>query len=119
MTLKTDFEAAAVEIFETFESLIIDAVYVQKSSTYTAGGNASQTLKEYPIRLLRDEKVTRATLSLTNDLPAILGKYMYVTNSLSVAAKEKDMIRIDGVDRSILLKDSDPADAVTVVYLGE
>lgn len=118
MTIKEDFEEAAVEIFLTFESVLIDAVYVQKSSTYTAGGNAAQTPVEYPMRLLRDEKVTRATLSITNDLPAFTDKYLFVTKSVPVVVQEKDQIKVDGVIKAVLLKDSDPADAVTVIYVG-
>lgn len=118
MTIKDDFIQAAAEIFETFDSLIIDAVYVRKQSSYTPGGNAPQTELTYPIRLIRDEKVTRSTLSLTNDLPAVLGKYMYLTNTVPVVVEEKDFIRIDGSEYTILVKDSDPADAVTVILVG-
>lgn len=118
MTIKEDFEAAAVQIFDTFESVIINAVYIQKSSTYTAGGNAAETPLEFPIRLIRDDKSPRVTLSLTNDLPAFTEKYLYVTKEVPVVVQEKDQIRINGVTKSVLFKDADPADAVTVIFVG-
>lgn len=115
MTIKEDFQAAAVEIFNTFESLIINGFYVQQTSSYVAGGNLSTSDTEYAVRLLRDEK--NITLTLAQDIPLDAEKYMLITAELAVPAKVKDKVRIGTDWKTVVAVDSDPGDIVTVMYL--
>lgn len=115
MTVKEDFQAAAVEIFNSFESMIIDGVYVQQTSGYAAGGNLSITPTEYPVRLLRDQK--NVTLTLAQDIPLSAEKYLAITADLPVAAKVKDKVRIGADWKVIVAVDSDPGDIITVMYI--
>jgi hypothetical protein len=115
MTLKTDFQAAAVEIFNTFESLIFDGTYVQETSTYQAGGNQAVTRTEYAVRLIRDEK--NITLTLAQDIPLNAKKYLMLTAELAVTPQIKDKLIVDGVESAIIQVEADPGDIVTILYV--
>lgn len=115
-TLKDKFQAAAVKIFDSFGSLIINATYIQDDPGYVAGGNLSSTATEYSIRLIRDMR--RQELTLATDIPRDAIKYMMVTAELPVTPKIKDKIRVGSETKAILAVDTDPADAVTLLWVG-
>ncbi|MDH3375358.1 MAG: hypothetical protein OEQ39_00105 [Gammaproteobacteria bacterium] len=116
MTVKDELQAAAVEIFNSFGSLIINATYIQDDPAYVPGGNLSSSATEYSVRLLRDER--RAELALATDIPRDALKYMMVTAELPIAAKIKDRIRVGTDVKSIIAVDTDPADAITLLWVG-
>lgn len=115
-TLKENFQAAAVRIFNTFGSLIINATYLQEASNYVAGGNLTATTTSYAIRLIRDER--RAELTLATDIPRNAVKYLMITAELPIPAVVNDRIQIGSDIKSIVAVETDPADAVTILYLG-
>ena len=116
MTIKSELQAAAVELFDTFESIQVNATYKQQSASYSAGGNLTQAATEYSIRLIRDTR--RATLSLASDIPRDAKKFMMLVAELPVRAQAKDKIVIDGVERSIIAVEDDPGDVVATLYVG-
>ena len=116
MSVKTELQAAAVEIFDAFKSISIDAVYIQESSTYVAGGNLSITSVEYPIRLIRDTR--RVDLTLATDIPRDAKRYMMIVAELPVPATEKDRIRIGVSTQSIIAVEDDPGDIIAMLYVG-
>jgi hypothetical protein len=117
MTLKTDFEDAAVEIFNTFESLIINGTYVQETSPaeYTPGGNPTVTRTEYAVRLIRDTR--NITVTLAQDIPLDAEKYLLITKELAVTPKVKDKLIIDGRESAIIRSEADPGSIVTILYV--
>ena len=54
MTIKSDLKDAALQIFNEFISVNIQAVYIQKTSTYVAGGSLAVTDVNHLIRVIRD-----------------------------------------------------------------
>ena len=116
MTIKNDFQEAAVEIFDSFESLAIDATYIKADSSYVAGGNLSPTENEYSLRLIRDTK--SVTLTLASDIPWNAVKYLFITAELSVVPKVKDQIRIGTEVKSIVSVEADPGDIISILYVG-
>jgi hypothetical protein len=117
MTLKTDFEAAAVEIFNTFESLIKTATYIEQSSAYAAGGNLTVTETTYPVRLLQD--TNDQTLMLATDVRKDAIKYMLITAELPVKPKVKDQILLGTERKSIVAVSTDPGDIIQVIWVGQ
>ena len=116
MTIKENFQAAAVRLFDTFESVLVDAEYIQQSSTYAAGGNLTLTDTSYTIRLLRDTK--NLTLTLAQDFPRDAVKYLMITAELPVVPKVKDQIKIGTEVKSIVSVEADPGDIITTLHVG-
>ena len=116
MSVLSELQAAAVEIFDSFESLIINATYIQETSTYVAGGSSTVTQTEYPIRLIRDTR--REELGLATDIPRDAKKYMAIVADLAVTAEAKDKIKIGTQIQSIIAVDNDPGDVVVILYVG-
>lgn len=116
MTIKDDFQVAAVELFNTFESFIINAVYTRETSSYVAGGNNVVASEDYPLRLIRDEK--SITLTLATDIPWDARKYLFITTELPVVPKVKDKIKIGTEVKSIVSVEADPGDIISVIYVG-
>jgi hypothetical protein len=117
MTLKTDFEAAAVEIFNTFESLIKNATYIEQNSTYAAGGNLSLTENQYSIRLIQDSN--DSTLMLATDVRKDAIKYLMITAELPVKPKVKDQILLGTERKSIVSVETDPGDIIQIIWVGK
>jgi len=116
MTVKTDLAEAVVELFNSFESLIIEATITKAESSYTAGGNLLPTESTGNIRLLRDTK--SITLSLAQDIPLDAVKYMTITADLPFAPALKDSILLNGITKRIVGLEYDPADVITIIYVG-
>lgn len=117
MTLKDDFQSAAVELFDTFDSVAVAAIYIQQSSTYVAGGNQAVTEIEHTIRLIKDiDKGSAVREAATEVLKAEI-TYLMITSELPVTPDTKDYIQIDGFRRAILAVESDPANIVTTFRL--
>ena len=116
MNVNEEFQAAALEVFDSFGDLIIDAEYQQTSTGYVAGGAAPSVEATYDIRLIRDSR--RSELSIASDIPRDTKKYLFITNELAVEAKSKDKISVDGSVQSIIAVDTDPADAITTIWVG-
>lgn len=116
MPSKEDFQAVAVRLFNTFGDFVIDATYIQETSSYVAGGNLTAAAQEYPIRLLRDNK--NITLTLAGDIPWDSSKYLMIASELPVTPNVKDKIRIGSETRAILAIDPDPGDIITILYVG-
>lgn len=122
MSILEDFEAAAVEIFNTFDSLLVNATYVRETSDYIAGGNTVLTTTEYPIRLVRDEGRSTLTLqsvgSVAEDVTFNSLKYLMITKELSVTAQVKDKVKVGDSCKVILHIDVDPGEVITTLYVG-
>ena len=122
MTILEDFESAAIEIFETFESLIIAGTHIMETSTYVAGGDNVVTRTNYPVRLIRSTSKSTLTLqsvgSVAEDVTFKSEKYLAVTSELTVIPKVKDKILIGTNTKVILSIESDPGDVVQVFFLG-
>ncbi len=116
MTLKQNFQAAAVRIFDTFESLIVTAYYLGGDAIYTAGGDLTVNETRREIRLLRDTK--NLTLTLSSDIPRDSIKYLMITTELPIVPKLRDRIEINGEVKSIVALDADPGDIITILYVG-
>ena len=116
MSVLTEMQAAAVEIFDAFESMVINATYIQESSTYIPGGDITVASTEYSIRLIRDTR--RAELALATDIPRDAKKYLLIVAELDVVAQAKDKIRIGTQTQSIIAVENDPGDVVAVIYVG-
>jgi len=116
MPSKEDFQAVAVRLFNSFEDFVFDAVYIQESSSYVAGGNLSAAAMEYPVRLLRDNK--NITLTLAGDIPWDSVKYLMISSELPVPAQVKDKVRIGTETKTIVAVDPDPGDIITILYVG-
>ncbi len=117
MTLKDEFTAAAVEIFNEFEDILVTAVFIQQSSSYVAGGDLINVPKEYSnIRLLKVKQ--RTTLSLATDVPKDSIEYLLLVSELSVSPKVKDSLRINGIVKPILAVEYDPADVTASLFIG-
>lgn len=117
MTLKEDFQAAATEIFDVFESVAIQAIYVQQSSTYVAGGNQVVTEIEHTVRLIKDTDKGSAVREQATEVLKAEITYLMITSELPVVPNTKDYIEIDGFRRAILAIESDPANIVTTFRL--
>ena len=117
MSIKSNLQAAAINLFNTFESMIINATYKKEESTYAPGGNNVITTTEYSVRLIRDTR--RLELTLSMDIPRDAVKYMLITSELAVPVEAKDRITVGGETKSIVAVETDPGDIVTVFYAGD
>ena len=117
MTIKSEFKAAALQVFDEFISINIAAVYLEKSAGYVAGGNLNGAPIEHDIRVIR-ESSQEAHDSLGVDVAGTEEVYMLLFDELPVRVKTKDYLSINGVALPIIATTTDSAEAVVLVAIG-
>lgn len=124
MSIKAEFDQAAIDIFDSFADVVLSGTYAVISTAYVAGGSSNVSETVHNIRLIVED-ITFDELQAIGDggADSKLSKVLIIQSELTAAGvatpTPKDQITFDGKKNTVIQFDTDPAKAIWTFYLRE
>lgn len=110
MVTKSDFKIAVKGIFDKFNDIAKDCIYIQRESAYTPGSGDVVKESKFYIRAIIEE----ASIEYIANSKAEAGdkSVMILVDELPIIPELSDHIHVDNIEWSIKSFETDPANVV-------
>jgi len=114
MGLRDEFKQVPVDVFEAMGDVVVDGILRQHTVSYVAGGASTVTNVDHTIKIVEDvltDSELGSGIAETGDR-----KFLVPSLGLIVTPAPKDSVVINGQVWNVYMVETDPAEALWVLF---